>query len=324
MSDYIPLDEAKRRAGSDAVINIAGDSRLRAVSIEDFLRSEFPPREMLLNPWLPSQGMAMIFAMRGLGKTHFGLGFSYAIASAGLFLKWQAPRARRVLYIDGEMPAVAMQERLASIVAGAEKEPPSDFFRLITPDLQEFPIPDLSSAEGQAEVDRQLAGAELLVFDNISTLFRSGAENEAESWGQVQDWALSLRRRGVSTVFVHHAGKSGQQRGTSRREDILDTIVSLRRPNDYVESEGARFEIHFEKARGVHGSDLAPFEARLETRDGAAFWTIKDIEDRTTEQVADLANQGLSQRDIGLELGISKSAANRHIKKGRALGLIDT
>ena len=90
---------------------------------------------------------------------------------------------------------------------------------------------------------------------------------------------MRLRRRGVSVLIVHHAGKGGQQRGTSRREDVLDTSISLRRPDDYIPTEGARFEVHLEKARGVHGEAAKPFEAKLEVRDKAAIWTTRDIED---------------------------------------------
>jgi putative DNA primase/helicase len=35
-------------------------------------------------------------------------------------------------------------------------------------------------------------------------------------------------------LIVHHTGKGGEQRGTSRREDVLDTSISLRRPADYA------------------------------------------------------------------------------------------
>ena len=72
-----------------------------------------------------------------------------------------------------------------------------------------------------------------------------------------------LRRRGISVLIVHHAGKGGQQRGTSRREDVLDTSISLRHPADYSPVEGARFEVHLEKARGVHGDAAKPFEAQF-------------------------------------------------------------
>src|SRR6185437_841893 len=135
----------------------------------------------------------------------------------------------------------------------------------------------------------------------------------------IQEWLLRLRRRGVSVLIVHHAGKGGEQRGTSRREDVLDTSISLRRPSDYAPTEGARFEVHFEKARGIHGDRAKPFEAKLETRDGANFWTIREIEDVNLSRVKPLLDDGLSIRDIADETGLSKSTVHR-LKKQIDLG----
>ena len=286
--------------------------RLRAVDIGAFLSMDIPPREMVLAPVLPSQGLAMLYAARGVGKTFVGLGMAYAVATGGAFFRWQAPAPRRVLYIDGEMPARAMQERLAQIVQGSEKEPPStDFLRVITPDLQPDGIPDISSTEGQAAIEDYLEGVSLVIVDNLSTLCRYGRENEAESWEPMQEWLLSLRRRGISVLLVHHAGKGGAQRGTSKREDCLDTVICLKRPPDYRAEDGARFEVHLEKARGVIGEDAKPFEARLEVRDNAAVWTTRDIEDRELEQVIELTRAGLTVRDIEKETDISKSKVSR-------------
>jgi hypothetical protein len=47
----------------------------------------------------------------------------------------------------------------------------------------------------------------------------------------------------------HKCGEETNERGTSRREDALDTVIALRRPADYSPEEGARFEVHIEKAR---------------------------------------------------------------------------
>ena len=66
-----------------------------------------------------------------------------------------------------------------------------------------------------------------------------------------------------SVLVIHHGGKSGQQRGTSRKEDVLDTVIALRKPPDYQADQGARFEIHFEKSRGFFGPEAEPFEVRL-------------------------------------------------------------
>ena len=112
-------------------------------------------------------------------------------------------------------------------------------------------------------------------------------------------------------LIVHHAGKGGEQRGTSRREDVLDTVISLRRPSDYSPREGARFEVHYEKARGAHGDAVKPFEARLEL--GA--WTMRDIEDVNLARVKALSEDNLSVREIADETGIPKSTVARLKKK---------
>src|SRR5438270_13845228 len=104
----------------------------------------------------------------------------------------------------------------------------------------------------------------------------------------MQDLVLSLRRRGTSTLIVHHSGKGGQQRGTSRREDVLDTVIALRRPEDYNPTQGARFEVHLEKARGVFGDEAKPFEAQLESRQGAMTWSTKDLADADLARVVAL------------------------------------
>lgn len=298
--------------------------RLHAENIGDFLARDFPPREMLLAPVLPRQGLMMLYSWRGVGKTYTALGIAFAVASGGSFLRWRAPAPGRVLYIDGEMPANVMQERLAALVAASDRDLPSpDHFRLITPDQQEEGIPDLSSEEGRQAVEDWIKdGVDLVVLDNLSTLCRAGKENEAEGWIPVQEWILSLRRRNVAVLLVHHAGKGGNQRGTSKREDVLDIVVSLRRPEDYEATDGARFEVHYEKARGLFGEDAKPFEARLEVRDQIAVWTMRDLEDCLTQRVAELVGDGLSQRDIARELEIGVGTVNRHKKKAEEQGLL--
>lgn len=232
--------------------NAARQARqLTAVDLGEFLARELPPRAHILKPWLPSQGLAMIHAPRGMGKTFVAIGIAYAVASGGEFLTWTAAAPCGVLFIDGEMPAVVMQERFAAFAAAVDYEPKAPL-RLITPDLQDYGMPDLGTREGQELVNQHVTDEiGLVIVDSLSTLVRSGKENEAESWEPVQTWALGLRRRGKSFLFYHHSGKSGQQRGTSRREDVLDAVIALRRPSGYNPQDGAVFEVHFEKTRGI-------------------------------------------------------------------------
>ncbi len=300
-------------------------TRLQACQIDEFLALEIPAREMVLAPFLPAQGLAMLYSKRGLGKTYLALGIALAIASGSTFLRWKASKPRRVLFVDGELPASTLQQRLHSLQAGMKEcvMTSPEFLRIITPDLQAQPMPDLATSEGQMLVERELSGVELLVLDNLSALCRSGKENEGESWLPVQEWLLRLRQRGICVLLVHHAGKSGAQRGTSRREDILDSVIALQHPSDYAASEGLRCEIQYEKARGFHGDEAKPFEVRMQLEgSGAAHWSMSDSEDALLQRAVAQFEEGASIRGAADDLGISKSKAERLKRKAQESGLL--
>jgi hypothetical protein len=293
---------------------------LKVVDISEFLKMELPTRETMLAPWLPTQGLAMVYGPRGIGKTHFAMGVAVAVASGGEFLKWKAPKAYGVLYLDGEMPASVDQERFSKIILSVNEEP--NLLQIVTPDFQEFGMPDLSTLNGQMALEPYLEEISLVIVDNISTLCRAGRENEAESWLPVQEWALRLRSRFLSVLFIHHTGKGGLQRGTSRREDVLDTVIALRKPGDYMPDEGARFEVHFDKARNIHGDSLKPFEAKLITVNGIQQWALRTLEDSLTERVAKLLNEGVPQHEIPELLGVAKGTVSKHKRKAQEKGLL--
>lgn len=209
------------------------------------------------------------------------------------------------------MPAVALRERFLQLMGSATVKPEPNTLNILTADLIDLGIGNVAAPNVQAELDPLLDGVELLVLDNLSSLTSVIRDNDAESWSPIQEWLLRLRRRGVSVLIVHHAGKGGEQRGTSRREDVLDTSISLRRPSDYHAVQGARFEIHLEKARGIHGDRARPFEAHLEIRDGATHWSIREIEDVNLARVKALLDDGLSIREVAHETGIPKSTVGR-------------
>lgn len=296
---------------------------LAVVEVQDFIKMNLPYREMILSPWLPAQGLAMIYAPRGIGKTHVALGIAYAVTSNTAFLGWQPTKARNVLYLDGEMPAALMQERLLALV-DSNKVPLASSFKLITPDLQSGSMPDLATPKGQVMLETYLIGVELIIVDNISTLCRNTRENEADSWLPVQEWALRMRAAGKSVLFIHHAGKGGNQCGTSKREDILDTVISLKRPDDYNPKAGAVFQVHFEKARGFLGKETESFEAKLNVRsDGLQEWITTPLHDTSYDRAVHLANQGFDQSKIAEQLNIPKSNVSRHLKRAHQEGKIN-
>ena len=289
---------------------------LVALDMSEFLSMQIPDRGYLLSPILPVQGIGILYAPRGVGKTFAALSVAVAVASGGAVFNWRAPMPKKTLYVDGEMPATSMQSRLSSLVGGMAIPPQAlKNLSLITPDLQPCAMPDLSTPNGQAMIEPLLKGVDMVVLDNIATLCRTGKENESQSWQAMQAWLLDLRRRGITVLLIHHAGKSGDQRGTSAKEDIMDTVISLRRPREYAMAEGARFEVHLTKARGILGDDAKPFEANLITEGNALHWQVREIEDVELEELKRLLGEGYSIRDCAEEMGKSKGAIQRLKKR---------
>lgn len=295
---------------------------IKTVTLAELLQHQFPAREFILSPVFCLGSLNMIFSQRGIGKTHAALGIAYAAASGSHFWGWQATRPIKTLYIDGEMPGEAMQTRLAEIVKGNEATPPDGFLSFITIDLNDGVMPDLSTLGGQFDIEDSCLDAELIIVDNLSCLCRSGRENEAESWLSIAEWAMRMRSLGKCVIFIHHAGKDGRQRGTSKREDILDVVIELKRPPDYEPHQGARFVVCYSKARHLTGDAAAPFEATLTDFSGSQTWLTKPATESTLDQVVELNGLGLSQSEIAAELGVNRSTVCRAFKKAIEDGLI--
>jgi putative DNA primase/helicase len=286
---------------------------------DEFVTLEFPPRLYLLQPIVQEKNLVMKYGPRGIGKTLASLGMALAAATPGKFLKWTGQYEAPVLYIDGELPQEVLQRRLVDVSNSTGMKIPK-WFHLITPDRQpERRLPNLAEAAGQEIFSRVIDAYEpkLIFLDNLSTLVRSGEENDASSWQSIQDWLVWQRSRGRTVVLDHHSGKSGDQRGTSKREDVLDVVIKLVHPAGYNPKDGARFEVHLTKARDVRGEAAEAFEARLE---GNA-WTVKPLEQAKADLVRSLQRQGLSAKEIEKETGISYSYALRVIKKDQQMDL---
>jgi hypothetical protein len=121
--------------------------------IDDLMALKIPECEPLLDPILPAKGLIMIHAKRGIEN----------IPSADKPLRWSAPKARPVLYVDGEMTLVDLQKRVAALKAGFGVNIANDHFRLLAADHMD--VPDLATQAGQRMLDPLLDGVDLLIIE---------------------------------------------------------------------------------------------------------------------------------------------------------------
>jgi putative DNA primase/helicase len=116
------------------------------------------------------------------------------------------------------------------------------------------------------------SGAKVLFLDNLSTLATGMRENEADSWELVNPWLLDLRRRKIAVVIIHHAGRSGEMRGTSKREDNVFWIIALDDMKKNADDKrGARFISRFTKPSRNTQDDVPPYEWHFVTESNGAI-----------------------------------------------------
>ncbi|MGH8865523.1 MAG: DnaB-like helicase N-terminal domain-containing protein [Burkholderiales bacterium] len=290
---------------------------LTVAGLAELVNMDLHPLEFVVDPILPVQGIGMVHAWRGVGKTNFTLEIAYCVA-AGLerCFTWLIPQARPVLYIDGEMDAPSLQQRVREIVRGHGARPLPESLWFITPDLQKGHYPNIATKEGQSRIEDQLHGGELVVFDNLSALSPASTDAETETWVLVQEWLLRLRRGGYTSLFLHHSGKGGTQRGWSGREDVLNVTIGLREPADYSRDEGLRCEVYIEKLRQkAHGETVQPFELQMRSTDGATDWLQRPLKHIIERRAFEMFGAGMKPREIAEDLRLSRFQVYRLQRK---------
>jgi hypothetical protein len=288
---------------------------LLPIELGAFLDRKLPAPAPVAGP-LRAGSLGLVHARAGVGKTFLMLGLGVAVSRGVPILGFEVAAPRPVLYIDGEMLATDMQQRLAELVRPIDAtidhlwEP----FHLITPDLQERGIPKIDTPEGQAEVLRLIDTLHpgVVFLDNLSCLTNPEDENRAESWTMVQELLLALRRRSVAGVAVHHSNREGNQRGTTRRTDILDFALKLSAVADPSNDGRTRIMVEFEKARGLTADQKQPFVACLEPHPaGGLAWSRGAPPQPVNDRVKQMLLDGMRPAEVAEELGANRSFCYR-------------
>jgi len=146
-------------------------------------------------------------------------------------------------------------------------------------------------------------------------------ENEADSWELVNDWLLDLRRRKVAVVIVHHAGRSGEMRGTSKREDNVFWIIALDDAKANADDKrGARFISRFTKPSRNTQEEVPAFEWHFITEANGEV-SISHKLAQTMDVFLGLIGDGVNDcAGIAEEMKISKASVSRIAKKAEVGG----
>jgi len=321
-SEWLGLATTSKEAWGDPLINFT-------VSLGDFLAKDLPPEQYLIYPIIKRSSLNMVFGQRGVAKTWFTYLMAKAVADGADFLgyKNQSPPCN-VLIIDGEMAENDMQSRLRCMgISNLENIMLLSSERLY---LEDQPI-HLHNVIQQERINELIDALEqsgrkpaMIILDNLSSMSGGVDENSNSDQEQLLQWLIGLRHRQISALLVHHAGKNGTQRGASRREDLLNTVIQLSPPPQTDEQEtlpldidGPCFHVEFTKVRGPAPA-AKELTVQLQLKEG--IWTpnVKAVSNITMADkvLRVIFDDGpIPQKDIVKNLGVSKGTVSKAVTK---------
>ncbi len=294
---------------------------------DEFMSKEIPPRKTYLMPWVQEACIIMIYAPAGVGKSWFALQVVDTLTRGGTFGNWQCVEPVPCLYFDGELPADDFRSRLIYFRKPDPRIAPVYFLSNAILSMERRLTVNLTDQESRAELKEMLItkGIKVWVIDNIASLTPGAEENKKEDWDPINAWLMDLRFHGITTIFIHHAGKGGQQRGTSARVDNIDIQINLSKPGSYLPEEGCRFVCHFEKQRipqkYLHMIIDTDFRL-IEDDQGRYTWAFNNVKTEVRKEALMLIAEGYSMQDISARLKIGKGTVSRYKKDAIEKGLM--
>ncbi len=278
-------------------------------SAQDFINIDVPKSEIILEPWFRKPSIIMLVGPKGIGKTWVALSQSSAISEGKNFGPWKAGNPARCLYIDGEMAAQSLIDRIRRLNLNENIFILSDAIAHVA----NYGKINLKNKQDRYLLTEALIQKkiEVVFFDNISSLTWGLDENAKKDWDEINQWLISLRFQAISSVLIHHTGKREQQRGTSAREDNIDVEIVLRKPLSRQANQ-AKFIWHFEKVR-ASGDNLVDYEFNLIDNNDQFYWEWHTAKGETKREILKLIDEGRKQSEIVELVDVGKSRVSQII-----------
>lgn len=276
-------------------------------------------RHPLLSDWLCEGDYGIIFASRGVGKTWLGLLIAKAVATGGNVGEWKAPGPAKVLYIDGEMPPDLMRDRDRGLGSGEV-----EFLNHgILFDRTEKVLNITESGVQEAILQRCIRdNIRLVVLDNLSTLASGIKENDSFEWERLHNWLLHFRRRKIAVILIHHAGRSGEMRGTSKREDAAFWVISLNDGKKHADDKrGARFVSIFTKPSRNTQDEVPSYEWHVVTDPVTGEVSVGCKPAQTLDVLRQLIEDGVTEcGQLAQEMRVTPGTISKLAKKAMKEG----
>ena len=330
-------------------------------NMEDVI--EYPPVEYLMEPIINTRSFNQTFGWYESGKTVFGIALSMHMSSGHDFLGWKCNQKIPTAYLESELPGATLQNIRKTVRLDwldKNKEYNADWtFMLNQDDLINagfkygFKSIAVAKEHGKKAAEdygrrgrefieswlnkiEQKTGVKPFYFLDNMTRLATIDENKQTDWNPFLNWGTDLKHKGFSGMFVHHANKGKENKGSSGSSAIgrlLDTSIKLEGLDreyrfDIPGRKNLQSSIEFDKSRGFGGSEWS--KKRIITMDENGTWKHYPYLKQVSFEILKLHKQGLTQqqiRNMHKEIGnppLSSSSVDRYYKQLVELNLIET
>ncbi len=298
-------------------------------NMEDMI--EYPKVEYLMNPIINTRSFNQTYGWYESGKTIFGMSLAMHMSSGHDFLGWSCDKKIPTAYLESELPGDTIRNIKHSIRLGwldKNQTYNGDWAFSLNQDnliaagfkfgFRAIAVAKVHGKDAAKDYGRRgrefvedwlhkiekKTGVKPFYFLDNMTRLATIDENKAQDWNPFLNWGTDLKHKGFSGMFVHHANKNKEGKGSSGSSTIgrlLDTSIELRALDqdyrfDIPGSKSVQSSIEFDKSRGFGGSEWS--KKRIITMNEGGEWNHYPYLKQVSFEILKLSQQGLSQQDI--------------------------
>jgi hypothetical protein len=282
------------------------------VNWQEFWNQDHKAEDWIAYPLIARGRQTALFAVAKEGKSYIALACVAALATGKPIFGRPAQDKVHVLYLDYEMTAADLMERLDNLGYTREDDLTHLHYALIPS------LPPLNTYEGAAAVMKlvELTQAQVVVIDTTGRAVE-GEENSADTYREfARTTGLALKGAGIALLRTDHAGKdkgkTQGQRGSSAKNDDVDIVYHLQRDGHTIKLTRVFSRI------GWAPTEVELIEEQLEEDHNPI--RLKETLETFTEPIYNLARQIL-QAFPELKPGMVQEDTNKFREEARARGV---
>ncbi len=278
-------------------------------SIPDFLKNTYETSPIIGGDLLDRGGILLLTGATEAGKSFLLAQLSYDLATAHDFLGFRVAQPWRVALVQAEISPARFQKRMRKIGAAYPGHHPHLYV------WTDYGL-KLDDPRQLTRLDKELSKhpVDVLILDPMRP-FHHGTENSDEHMEAFFGGVRKLQdKHNFAVIIAHHvrkpnefvAGSLYDIRGSGVITDRPDTILRLTKTDDHV-------TLTFDKVR--NGDLEHPLDIQLTVNPNGLFMAADTLTDALALVPADSTAMSTVLRSIAQELEISKSSAERIVKR---------